>query len=65
MEPTCHPPMKKTKLFRKTIQLARQVCLIPKTIANAFKERQRQVVLDKCEAERLDRICNPLKYRGK
>jgi hypothetical protein len=57
--------MKAPNLFQQTIQLARQACLIPKTIANALKERQRQVALDKCEAERLDRICNPLKYRGK
>ncbi len=47
------------------IQLVRQVCLIPKTIADAVKQRQRQTILDKNEAERLDRICNPLKYRGK
>jgi len=47
------------------IQLVRQVCLIPKNIADAFRQRQRQTALDKNEAERLDRICNPLKYRGK
>ena len=47
------------------IQLVRQVCLIPKNIADAVRQRQRQAALDKNEAERLDRICNPLKYRGK
>ncbi|HEY5232788.1 MAG TPA: hypothetical protein VIK35_04560 [Verrucomicrobiae bacterium] len=47
------------------IQLVRQVCLIPKNIADAVRRRQRQAALDKNEAERLDRICNPLKYRGK
>ena len=47
------------------IQLVKQVCLIPKTIAKAVKRRQRQAVRDKNEAERLDRICNPLKYRGR
>jgi hypothetical protein len=46
-------------------QLARQVCLVPKAIANAVRQRQQQSVRDKNEAERLDRICNPLKYRGK
>jgi hypothetical protein len=47
------------------IQLVRQVCLIPKNIADAVRQRQQQAALDKNEAERLDRICNPLKYRGK
>jgi hypothetical protein len=58
--------MKTLKLVCLTIiQLVKQVCLIPKTIANALKQRQRQAVLNQREAERLDRICNPLKYRGK
>jgi hypothetical protein len=39
--------------------------LIPKNIADAVRQRQQQAALDKNEAERLDRICNPLKYRGK
>ena len=58
--------MNTLKFFWLTfIQLATQVCLIPKNIADAVRERQRQAALDKNEAERLDRICNPLKYRGK
>jgi hypothetical protein len=39
--------------------------LLPQTIVNATKQRRRQVVLDECEAERLDRIRNPSKYLGK
>jgi hypothetical protein len=47
------------------LQLAKQVWLLPQTIANAVHQRQRQVVLNEQEVERLDRICNPSKYRGK
>ena len=58
--------MNALKLIYVTIvQLVRQVCLIPKSIAKAVKQRQHQAVLDKNEAERLDRIRNPLKYRGR
>jgi hypothetical protein len=52
-------------IYLTIVQLARQVCMVPKTIAKAVKQRQRQAALDKNEAERLDRICNPLKYRGR
>jgi hypothetical protein len=47
------------------VQLVKQACLLPKTIANAVKQRQRQTVLNELEAERLDRIRNPSKYLGK
>jgi hypothetical protein len=58
--------MKKVKLvWRTMVQLAKRVCRIPQMIVNAGKQRQRQVILNKREAERLDRICNPSKYRGK
>jgi hypothetical protein len=52
-------------IYLTIVQLVKQVCLIPESIAKAVKRRQRQAVLDKNEAERLDRICNPLKYRGR
>ena len=52
-------------LYLTIVQLATRVCLLPKTIENALKQRQHQAVLNEREAERLDRICNPLKYRGK
>jgi hypothetical protein len=44
------------------IQRVKQVCLFPRTIVNS---RRRQVELNELEAERLDRIRNPSKYRGK
>ena len=47
------------------VQLARQICALPQTIANFAKQRRLQTVLDAREAERLDRIRNPDKYRGK
>lgn len=47
------------------IQLVKQAWLLPQTIANAVKQRQRQTVLNELEAERLDRIRNPSKYLGR
>jgi hypothetical protein len=38
---------------------------LPQNITNVFKQRRLQVVRDELEAERLDRIRNPSKYRGK
>lgn len=46
-------------------QLIEKIRQLPQTIANAAKERKRQAVLNSEEAERLDRIRNPSKYRGK
>jgi len=46
-------------------QLVKQACLFPQSVANAVRHRQRQVVLNEHEAERLDRIRNPSKYLGK
>ncbi len=47
------------------IQLVKQVCFFPQTIAKAVKQHQRQVAWNEREAERLDRIRNPSKYLGK
>ena len=47
------------------VQLIKQGCLLPRTFAKGMKERREQDVLDKLEAERLDRICHPEKYLGK
>jgi hypothetical protein len=41
------------------------ICLLPHAIANFSRQRQQQVVLNDLEAERLDRIRHPEKYRGK
>ena len=38
---------------------------LPEIWVSVLKERQRQTVLIEQEAERLDRIRNPSKYRGK
>jgi hypothetical protein len=47
------------------VSLIRQVWCLPHSIAIAAKERQRQIILDDLEAERLDRLRNPWKYLGK
>ena len=52
-------------IYLTIIQLFKQAWLLPQTIANAVKQRRRQVVLNEHEAERLDRIRNPSKYLGK
>jgi hypothetical protein len=58
--------MNPLKSFCLTLaQMAKQVWLLPQTIAQAVKHRQRQTVLNEREAERLDRIRNPSKYLGK
>jgi hypothetical protein len=58
--------MRALKLICLTImQLSKQAWLLPQTVANALKQRRQQVVLDALEVERLDRIRNPSKYRGK
>ncbi len=38
---------------------------LPRNIANIFKHRRQKMILDQRETERLDRIRNPSKYRGK
>jgi len=47
------------------LQFLKQIRRVPQTLANAQKARQQQTVLNDQEAERLDRIRNPSKYRGK
>jgi hypothetical protein len=46
-------------------RLLKQICLVPRTIANAGKQRRSRTIRNQREAERIDRICNPSKYRGK
>jgi len=46
-------------------ELIRWIRLIPQNLAKTAKERQLQSVRDEQEIERLDRIRNPSKYRGK
>ena len=58
--------MNTLKLICLTIvHLVKQTGLLPQAIANAVKQRRQQVALNELEVERLDRIRNPAKYRGK
>ena len=58
--------MKTVKLVWLTfVQWVRQVGRVPQKILQAGKRRQRRAILNEREVERLDRICNPSKYRGK
>ena len=52
-------------IYQTIVQLGKQVGQLPQTIANAVRQRQQQTILNELEAERLDRIRNPSKYRGK
>ena len=47
------------------IQVLKQIFRFPQTIAEAMRARQRRIILNDMEAERLDRIRNPSKYRFK
>jgi hypothetical protein len=58
--------MKPLKLIGQTfIQLVKQAWFLPRTLSNAFQQRQQRTILNGLEAERLDRIRNPSKYLGK
>ena len=61
-----HRPMNILKHICLTIiELAKRAWFLPQSIANAVQQRRRQAALNELEAERLDRIRNPSKYRGK
>jgi len=47
------------------VGLAKQAWLLPQTIAEALQQRRRQLTQQQFETERLDRIRNPSKYRGR
>jgi hypothetical protein len=47
------------------VGLAKQVWLLPQSIADALQQRRRQHTRHEFETERLDRIRNPSKYRGR
>jgi len=51
--------------YRTLIRLVQQIVQLPQTITEAVRRRQQQTLLDALEVERLDRIRNPEKYRGK
>lgn len=47
------------------VNVGHRIWHFPRSVMDAIKQRQEQIVLDKVEAERLDRIRNPSKYLGK
>jgi hypothetical protein len=58
--------MERLKLIGLTIVgLAKQAWLLPQTITDALQQRRRQLARHQFETERLDRIRNPSKYRGR
>ena len=52
-------------ICQTTVDLFKQAWLLPHSVAIALQQRRRQFALNVIEAERLDRIRNPSKYRGK
>jgi hypothetical protein len=58
--------MYKLKVICLTIvELVKQAWLLPRTIALAVQQRRQQLTRRQFETERLDRIRNPSKYRGR
>jgi hypothetical protein len=51
--------------YQTVVRLVKSIAWLPRTIAQVFRHRRLQLALDAREAERLDRIRNPSKYRGK
>jgi len=51
-------------ICRSVAHLFKQVWLFFKHIPDFFRHRARQAARNELEAERLDRIRNPSKYRG-
>jgi len=54
-----------SRLGLTVLQLLKAAWSLPQTISNAAKRRQQRSLLQQLEVERLDRIRNPSKYRGK
>lgn len=58
--------MNMLKLIWLTLQeMARQVWHLPQTVMKLIRRREQRVAVSAEETERLDRIRNPSKYRGK
>jgi hypothetical protein len=47
------------------VGLVKQARLLPQAIADALQQRRKQHTRHQFETERLDRIRNPSKYRGR
>ena len=67
------PPVRRQEIKVKRLKLiclslvrmVKRAGLLPQSFAKALEQRRRQIVLNEREVERLDRIRNPSKYRGK
>lgn len=46
-------------------EMGRQLWHLPRYVATISERKREQAVMDDREAERLDRLRNPSKYRGK
>jgi hypothetical protein len=58
--------MKNLKLFGLTlVQLVKHIWFLPRSIADAARQKRQWLAKNKFEAERLDRIRHPEKYLGK
>lgn len=53
------------RICQTTVELLQRIRRLPQEMAATLKRRRQQLVLHAHEAERLDRIRNPLKYLGK
>ena len=47
------------------VEWIKQIGALPVSVTKAFKQHKHQAGLNELEAERLDRIRHPEKYRGK
>ena len=52
-------------IFLTIVELGKQAWLLPRAVAANFRKRRRETVVNKVEAERLDRLRHPSKYLGK
>jgi len=51
--------------MKKLMMIWQAAIQLPRNIANIFKHRRQRAMLNERETERIDRIRNPSKYRGK
>ena len=53
------------RFYLALMQLAKRSRLLPENVVRALDQRQQQVVQNDFESDRLDRLRNPSKYRGR
>lgn len=52
-------------IFLTIVELGKQAWLLPRVVAAHFRTERREPMVNKAEAERLDRLRHPSKYVGK